>query len=99
MEGRGKWNFYCMLVMHSIHIYTHKTGTCTHRHKCKYTYMHIHMPLQTYTHSHDCTHIVHTYVHMIAVLALLTTHSCTLGKCRWCSEHGELSSFIYEKGQ
>lgn len=49
MVGRGKWNFYCMLGMHSILIFTHKTGTCTHRHICKYTYMYIHMLAQTHT--------------------------------------------------
>lgn len=56
-EGRGKWNFYCMLGMHGICIYIHtKAGTCKHRHICKYTYMYI--PAQIHMHTlyiHTCT--------------------------------------------
>ena len=93
-DGGKREMEFLLHVRHARHMHIHtqkqahaNTGTYANIHTC------------TYLHRYTCTHTVHTYMHMIAVLTLLTTHSCTLGKCRWCSGHAALSSFIHEKGQ
>jgi hypothetical protein len=77
VEGRGKWNFYCMPGTHGTHTYIH-TNACicmhahtgTYTHKWKYTHIpaHVYICTHIYTYPHTHTYI-HTHMYMIAVLA------------------------------